>query len=372
MSKLLIVSDHIIYNYRGTNYTSATILYPNNFDIAIFGRLAIANHLSEVSGMNIIPNNIDIYGYKLKKKGAMGYIYSILPIFINLISAIRNSNLIILKMPYVSSLFGFLVSFILKKNKIFYFIGFGGNNLRAKRRLFFANIMDIIVLTVVRFNKYNIYVSKELSEFYSNPTAVNLILPELQIEKYKRIKLKNKKIENNNILQLAYIGRFSEEKGVMDIPEILSGLSNIKLNLLGDGTLKQSLCDSLVQKNINFINYGWVKNGEDLFNIIKSMDFVLIPSKSEGFGLVAIEANLCGVPVIANNVGGLKGIVYNQYNGFLVKDNEEFREKIKYFSQHINEIESLRENSREFATNFLSKNDYQIKLKSYICENFNY
>lgn len=371
MSNLLIVSDHIIYSYEGQNYTSATILYPDNFDITIFGRLTIATDFSKIFGMNLIPSNIKVVGYQLKRKGAIGYITSILSIIVNLIKAIRNNHLIILKMPYISSLFGYFISFIFKRNKFFYFIGFGGNNLRAKGRNFFANLLDFFAIRIVRFNKYNVFVSQELSNFYKNPQGVNLVLPELQVDKYKEIKPKIKKPKINNKIDVGYIGRFSEEKGVSELPEILRNIGDIRLNLLGDGILKERLFKNLNQAEIDFVNHGWVENGSSLFNIIKKMDFILIPSKTEGFGLVVVEANLCGVPVIASNVGGLKGVVKNGYNGYLVNTNKEFKEKIRYLSENKSELERLSISSRIFALDFLEKNDYQRKIKSFISENFN-
>ena len=44
-------------------------------------------------------------------------------------------------------------------------------------------------------------------------------------------------------------------------------------------------------------------------SIIKSSDVVVIPSLWEGFGLIAVEAMACGVPVIASSVPGLKDVV---------------------------------------------------------------
>ena len=50
----------------------------------------------------------------------------------------------------------------------------------------------------------------------------------------------------------------------------------------------------------------------------RAADAVLVPSRSESFGLVALEASACGVPVVAANVGGLATIVENGRTGFLV------------------------------------------------------
>ena len=51
-------------------------------------------------------------------------------------------------------------------------------------------------------------------------------------------------------------------------------------------------------------------------------DVVLVPSRSESFGLVALEAGACGVPVVANAVGGLLTLVDHGDTGFLVPDRD--------------------------------------------------
>jgi D-inositol-3-phosphate glycosyltransferase len=53
----------------------------------------------------------------------------------------------------------------------------------------------------------------------------------------------------------------------------------------------------------------------------RAADVVLVPSRSESFGLVALEAAACGTPVVASNVGGLRSLVRDGETGFLVDDH---------------------------------------------------
>lgn len=54
----------------------------------------------------------------------------------------------------------------------------------------------------------------------------------------------------------------------------------------------------------------------------RAADVVLVPSRSESFGLVALEAAACGIPVIASAVGGLLNLVEHERTGYVVKNRD--------------------------------------------------
>ena len=59
---------------------------------------------------------------------------------------------------------------------------------------------------------------------------------------------------------------------------------------------------------------------ELLSSYYRAADVCLVPSRSESFGLVALEAAACGTPVVASAVGGLTTLVDHGHTGFLVED----------------------------------------------------
>lgn len=93
---------------------------------------------------------------------------------------------------------------------------------------------------------------------------------------------------------------------------------------------------------------------EKLTLVYRASTLVAVPSYSESFGLVAIEAQACGVPVIATNVGGLKTTVADNKSGLLVNghDSRTWAQVLAQLSLDDAELKKLQIGARQHALNF--------------------
>ena len=86
----------------------------------------------------------------------------------------------------------------------------------------------------------------------------------------------------------------------------------------------------------------------------RAADVVVVPSRSESFGLVAAEAQACGIPVVASNAGGLPYVVDASESGLLVDGNDPvaFAAAIRAILEHPSFAERLGQGAVAFAQKF--------------------
>jgi len=119
---------------------------------------------------------------------------------------------------------------------------------------------------------------------------------------------------------ITHVSNFRKVKRVTDVAEVFARIlkSGIRAKLLfvGDGPERpvvEQLCRDLhVCEHVRFL--GKQENVEDILSL---SDIFMMPSASETFGLAALEAMSCGVPVICSDVGGLPELNRNGETGYV-------------------------------------------------------
>lgn len=141
-------------------------------------------------------------------------------------------------------------------------------------------------------------------------------------------KLKDKAISQNPI-KLITVARFSKEKGVQRILELLSKFNEqFHYTLIGDGPEIDEIL--LLIKKYDLQNkVTHIPFTREVERYLGINDYYLQGSYVEGFPNALLESCVIGTPVIAFNVpGGTKEIVINGVNGYLVNNESEFLEKL--------------------------------------------
>lgn len=136
------------------------------------------------------------------------------------------------------------------------------------------------------------------------------VVPIGVVDSYKPVKQKNKK------LVLVSASRLVVAKGIGELIEAfkLIDSSNVILRLCGDGpdgNHFKSIASDI--KNIEFLGYV-----DDIIQALQSSDVYIHPSYHESFGLSLVEAEMCGLPIIASNVDSIPEIVQDGTSGILV------------------------------------------------------
>ena len=126
---------------------------------------------------------------------------------------------------------------------------------------------------------------------------------------------------------LLFVGRIQPLKGVGIAVRVLAELSarDAELVIVGgpsgaDGPAEVARLHQLAESLGVADRICWVRPvpHDRLADWYRAADVCLVPSRSELFGLVALEAAACGTPVVAANVGGLRTLVDHAETGFLV------------------------------------------------------
>ena len=129
---------------------------------------------------------------------------------------------------------------------------------------------------------------------------------------------------------------------------------NIKLKIAGKGSKEKDLKKLCKELNIeNYVEFLGFINPNDVPNTFNSFDVAVFPSilDSESFGVAAVEAEACGVPVIVSDVGGLMESTKPNYSSFVArrKDFNDLADKLEKVLLDNGLRESMGKNARKYV-----------------------
>ena len=155
---------------------------------------------------------------------------------------------------------------------------------------------------------------------------------------------------------IGFVSRLIEKKGVYDFIELFSMLEkykNIKGVIVGDGPERENMIKVIEKKGLtNQIILVGNKPHKNIGNYYQIFDLFFLPSKTEGLGIVLLEAMMFNVIPIAYNTGGIAEIVKNAETGFITSNIEDTYMLVMDILLKGKDINEMREFIGNYAMGF--------------------
>ncbi|MDE0471724.1 MAG: N-acetyl-alpha-D-glucosaminyl L-malate synthase BshA [Ekhidna sp.] len=195
--------------------------------------------------------------------------------------------------------------------------------------------------------------------------SIEVIPNFIDLERFKKQSKDHfkKAICPNDEKLVVHTSNFRKVKRVKDVLDVFCEMRKVvpsKLLLIGDGPERKRMEDKargICTEDIRFL--GKLEAVEEVLSV---SDLFLMTSEKESFGLAALEAMACEVPVISTNAGGLPELNKNGYSGFVceVGDVDGMVKKAIHMLDNDN-LEKFKQGARERAAEF----DVNMILRRY-------
>jgi len=213
---------------------------------------------------------------------------------------------------------------ILRKKVLIVSAGSLSFSMQSSNDPFYKIILFIVKLNYYFADKIVLYSPKLISEWGLERYQKKIVIATkhfIDIQKYSFATFPTPKK-----IQIGYLGRLSDEKGVMNLifsaKQICENRDDIQFIIAGDGYLREKIEQFIAQNGLNKKIHliGWIPH-EDTSFFLQSLKLLVIPSYTEGLPNALLEAMACGIPVLATPVGAIPDFIKDGKTGFIMKSN---------------------------------------------------
>lgn len=217
---------------------------------------------------------------------------------------------------------------------------------------------------------------KDTMDHFKITQRIEVIPNFVDLERFKKQKKDHFKMAicPNGEKLIVHTSNFRKVKRVQDVVDVFSKVRKIvpsKLLLVGDGPERSNI-EELCRKMCSYDDVRFLGKLEAVEEVLSVSDLFLMTSEKESFGLAALEAMACEVPVISTNAGGLPELNLDGVSGFVcrVGDTQTMAEKAIHVLDDAN-LSKFKEGALNRAKDFDVSNILPLYVNFYqqIAEN---
>jgi len=252
------------------------------------------------------------------------YIYTQLRISYKLAKVTRNVDMWIFTVGGDTLILPLLTAKLSRKKVVLVFAGSSILTEKANNGSLYKLLEFLSNINLTLSNRVILYSPNLIKEWNLEKYKDKICIAHKHFLDFDKFKIKKKFDERENLV--GYIGRLSEEKGILNfvkaISEIIKKRDDLKILIGGDGQSRDKIEKYLDGNNLNdkVKLVGWIPH-DKLPDYLNELKLVVLPSYTEGLPNLMLEAMACGTPVLATPVGAIPDIITDGETGFIMGAN---------------------------------------------------
>ena len=298
------------------------ILYPLSNDIFL---------ITGNDGYTFFKEDKRVHTYGIKHERGknvfmriLKFVYTQLRISYKLAKISRNVGIWIFFFGGGSLLLPMLTAKLLRKKVVLAFAASSAQMLKSVNDSLLKPVEILSKINCTLSNMIVIYSENLIEEWNLTEYRNKIYIAHEHFLDFDEFKIKKQPDERENLV--GYIGRLSEEKGVLNfvkaIPRILEEKGGVKFLIGGDGPLRDKIEKYLKGNNLNdkVKLVGWIPH-DKLPDYLNELKLIVLPSYTEGLPNIMLEAMACSTPVLATPVGVIPDVIKDGEIGFIMENN---------------------------------------------------
>lgn len=217
-------------------------------------------------------------------------------------------------------------------------------------------VAEFFFKMICRISKKILALNENSLSFARKYTQKAVIIPNFIEKVYVDEAIVREKLQN-----IAFVGRVTEDKGINELVEAAKEIGDVNIHIIGpDENNLLGNCDTE-----RIIKVG-PKSHDEVLEILKNMDALILPSYSEGFPLVVLEAMACALPIISTPVGSVPDMI-GEEGGVLIKlkDSKSIKEAVERIKPQDVRLKMAQHNLEKVKREYLSHSVLKNLLEIY-------